>query len=283
MKIAYGSLFSLLCITGTCAFAPQSKVSFGVAKKNVALNMFFADQSKDSKPPSPPPEEEEEEEKAEEPQLSLEEEVEQDVKKILEKKKMYSRLSSPDGVDYAPWMGISQDDEREIRQQVLEKTIARRKRQEQEREVSGALLTDSQAQELSGTGLNYKVLSSEEIELEWATSSEANTKGFMIKRRAAKTNEFETIASYEDWGPLVSQGTDGGVYRFLDDNVAPGGWVYRITECENSGKTNDICQCLVEVQTEEEQRGAVIAVGAIAAIGILAVVAGLVLDPVGGY
>lgn len=245
--------------------------------------MFFADKPKETPPPPPPQPEEEEEQKDAAPQLSQEEEVEMEVQKILEKKKMYSRLSSPDGVDYAPWMGISQDDEREIRQQVLEKTVARRKRQEQERQVSGALLTDSQAQELSGTGLNYKVLSSEEIELEWATSSEANTKGFIIKRRAAKTNEFQTLVSYEDWGPLVSQGPEGGVYRYLDNTVTPGGWVYRITECEKSGKTNDICQCLVDVQTEEEQRGAIIAVGAIAAIGILAVAAGLILDPVGGY
>jgi len=155
-----------------------------------------------------------------------------------------------------------------------------RKRQEQERNVSGALLMDSQAQELSGTGLKGKVID-QDVELTWATSTERNTKGYLVKRRPAKTTDFEVIASYTEWGPLASKGPQGGVYRFLDDTVpGPGGWVYRVTECENSGRESDICQCLVEVQTAEEQRGAVIALGAISLVGIAAVVAGLSLDPI---
>jgi hypothetical protein len=69
----------------------------------------------------------------------------------------------------------------------------------------------------------------------------------------------------------------------LDSNVSPGGWVYRVTECENNGSENDICQALVEIQTSEEQRGAVIAALSIVVLGIAAVVAGVVLDPVGGF
>jgi hypothetical protein len=142
---------------------------------------------------------------------------------------------------------------------------------------------DSQAQELSGGGLRTKVIDGE-IELEWATNSETNTKGYRIKRRAARTEEFEVIASFEDWGPLASKGPDGGEYRYLDTGISgPGGWVYRITECENNGIENDICQALVEVQSEDEQKGAVIAAVAIVAVGIAAVAAGLILDPVGGY
>ena len=122
-----------------------------------------------------------------------------------------------------------------------------------------------------------------EVELTWATNSERSTKGFMIKRRPARTEDFEVIASYEDWGPLASKGPDGGAYSFLDTGVSPGGWVYRVTECETNGSENDICQALVEIQTEEEQRGAVIAAVSIATLGVAAVVAGIVLDPVGGF
>ena len=213
---------------------------------------------------------------------SLEEEVAELTAEEVGKMKRASNLRNEKGVDYAPWMRITAEDEAKIKQVMKEKAEARRKRQEQEKNVSGALLMDSQAQELSGGGLRTKVIDGE-IELEWTTSSELSTKGFMIKRRPARTEEFSVIASYEDWGPLASKGPDGGSYRYLDGDVSPGGWVYRITECETNGSENDICQALVEVQTEEEQRGAVIAAVGIAALGVAAVAAGLLLDPVGGF
>merc|ERR1712038_681559 len=164
------------------------------------------------------------------------------------------------------------------RQVMKEKTEARRKRREQEKSVSGNLYFDSQAQELSGTGLTTKVIDGE-VELEWATKTEKNTKGFIVKRRPAKTEEFSVVASYEDWGPLVSKGADGGVYRFLDTTSTPGGWVYRISECDNSGKEADLCQCLIEVQTEEEQKAAFFAGVGIGILLLGAVVGGLLLDP----
>ena len=213
---------------------------------------------------------------------SLEEEVDDLTQAEVKKMKRASNLRNANGVDYAPWMNINAEDEEKIRQVMKEKAEARRKRQEQEQSVSGALLMDSQAQELSGGGLRTKVIDGE-IELEWATSSEANTKGFLLKRRPARTEDFEVIASYESWGPLASKGPEGGQYRYLDTTVSPGGWVYRVTECEQNGAENDICQALVEVQTEEEQRGAVIAAVSIAVLGIAAIAAGLILDPVGGY
>lgn len=213
---------------------------------------------------------------------TLDDEVEELTTAEMSKMKRASNLRNSNGVDYAPWMNISEDDENKIRQVMKEKAEARRKRQEQEKSVSGALLVDSQAQELSGGGLRSKIINGE-VELEWATSSEANTKGFVVKRRPARTEEFEVIASYEDWGPLASKGAEGGAYRYLDATVSPGGWVYRVTECEKNGSENDICQALVEVQTEDEQKGAVIAAVSIVAIGIAALAAGILLDPVGGY
>lgn len=259
----------------TCAaFAPQGKVTFGVSSTGKAtvssLNMaddnvpFFASKPADAAP------------KVEEP--TLEEEVEELVKEEVVKTRKVSNLRNANGVDYAPWMKMSEKEEVQIRQVMKEKAEARRKRMEQEKSVSGNLYLDSQAQELSGTGLVTKIIDGQ-VELEWATKTETNTKGFVVKRRPAKTEEFSVIASYEQWGPLVSKGVDGGIYRFLDTESTPGGWVYRISEFDNNGNEADLCQCLVEVQTEEEQRAALIAgVGAIV-FGVGAVVAGLVLDP----
>lgn len=211
-------------------------------------------------------------------QLTEDEEVELLVQQELAKKQKMSKFRSSTGVDFAPWMNVSEEDVRKTRQIVMERTAARRARQEQERNVSGNLLRDSQAQELSGTGLNYKVIDGQ-VELEWATKSEDNTKGFIVKRRKAKTDTFEVIASFQDWGPLASKGADGGIYRYLDTDVIPGGWVYRISEMDNNGNESDICQCLIELQTDEEQRGAVIAAAGFAIFAVLALVAGLELDP----
>jgi hypothetical protein len=204
------------------------------------------------------------------------EEIERLVQEELRKTKRMSNLRNAKGVDYAPWMNISEEDEKKIRQIMAEKAAARRKRQEQEQSVSGALLMDSQAQELSGVGLSYKIVG-EDVQLEWATSRESNTKSFLVKRRAAKTETFQVLAE------LPSKGKDGGYYKFFDDKAGLGGWVYRVTEVENSGRESDISQCLVEVQSKEEQQGAIIAAAAFVTLLAGLVVAGVVLDPNGGF
>jgi len=212
---------------------------------------------------------------------SIEDIVNVEVQKELKKSVRVSNLRNANGVDYAPWMRISEDDEKEIRQMVESKTKARVARKEQEKSVSGNLYYDSQAQELSGTGLNWKAIDGA-IEIEWATKTEKNTQGYVVKRRAAKTTEFAVMKSFKDYGPLVSKGENGGIYRYLDDTVTPGGWVYRVSECDSDGNENDLCQCLVEVQTEEEQKAALFAAIGIGVFAIGSVVAGLVLDPLNG-
>lgn len=138
-----------------------------------------------------------EEEATEEPEAgvkeaSLEDEVEELVQAEIAKTKKISNLRNANGVEYAPWMGISAKDEEMIRSNMRAKAAARRARKEQETNVSGNLYLDSQAQELSGTGLNYKVRGTD-VELEWATKTEKGTAGFVVKRRAAKTEDFEVI------------------------------------------------------------------------------------------
>lgn len=276
-----------LLVQGATAFAPAGRpLATAVQQRDVVtLSMnapFFASESDSSKEESPAAARKEPT-PAEADSMTLEEEIEELTQVEVRKMKRASNLRNANGVEYAPWMNITPQAEDEIKTMMKQKAEARRKRKDQEAGVSGALLMDSQAQELSGGGLNIKVVSDNEVELTWATSSETSTKGFAIKRRQARTEDFETIVSYENWGPLASKGVDGGQYSYLDDSVAPGGWVYRVTECETNGTENDICQALVDVETADEQRGAIFAAVGIAVLGIAAVAAGLVLDPVGGY
>ena len=101
------------------------------------------------------------ESKSEEAPNDVEEMTDTEVKKM----KIASNLRNANGVEYAPWMNISKEDEQKIKQVMAEKAEARRKRQLQERQVSGALLMDSQAQELSGAGLKAKCFD-EQVEFE---------------------------------------------------------------------------------------------------------------------
>jgi hypothetical protein len=176
-------------------------------------------------------------------------------------------------------MKISKEDEDRIRGIMREKAMVRRRRQVAEQSVRGALLQDSTNQELSGTGLKSKIINGNAVELEWATGAETSgTKGFIVKRRAKKTADFETLASYESYGPLASKGPDGGLYRYLDENVSPGGYFYRITEVDGATES-DLSQCLVEIETQEEQKSQLIALVGLATIAIAAVAAGVLSDP----
>ncbi|KAL7499250.1 hypothetical protein ACHAWT_010170 [Skeletonema menzelii] len=284
MKVLSTAAILLAGASSTTAFAPSASRAAATCRSN-ALHMnvpFFASETEEKKEEPTPAEPAAEIDEAALDAMTMEEEVELLVQKELSKTKRMSNLRNENGVEFAPWMGISEADENAIRALMREKTEARRKREEQERDVSGNLYRDSQAQELSGTGLTYKIIDGE-VELEWATKSESDTKGFIVKRRAAKTNDYSVIASYKDWGPLVSKGKEGGIYRFLDTTSTPGGWVYRISEEDKFGNEADICQCLVEVQTEDEQRAALIAGVGFAVFAVVAVVAGIAADPMNGY
>ncbi|GMH91512.1 hypothetical protein TrVE_jg7265 [Triparma verrucosa] len=211
--------------------------------------------------------------------LTLEEEVELLTAKELKKTKTVSNLRNQNGVDYAPWMAISADDEVKIRQLSKEKAEARRKRKEQEAEVQGSLFLDSQAQELSGLGLKYTVVSESEVELEWVTAGEEDTEGFVVRRRKARETEWEVLASYKDWKPLISQSSSGGTYRYTDDSVSLGGWVYRVSEVSPSGVESDLCQALLEVQSQGEKLQGILAVVGFGIIAAGAVFTGITMDP----
>lgn len=177
-------------------------------------------------------------------------------------------------------MQLSEKEEEEIRQIIKEKKRIRDKRREEQRRASGNLYYDSTAQELSGTGLKAKVIDETNVELQWGTKSEVDCKGFIVRRRAVKAADFETLASYENYGPLVSKGPDGGTYKFLDTTASPGGWFYRISEKTSTGEESDLSQCLVEIQTEDEQKFTLAATLGIALTVVLALLAGISIDPI---
>jgi hypothetical protein len=215
-------------------------------------------------------------------EIDIEKEVERIFQEEKEKTLRMSRFSNEKGMEYAPWMNMTPEDEARIRTLAREKTMARKKRQMQEQNVRGALLKDSTNQELSGTGVQYKIIDGDSVELEWSTESEPNTIGYLIKRRQSKTNEFVTIASYETHPTLLSsKGVNGGTYRYLDENVGEGvSYLYRITEKEIDNEENDLSQCLVEIQSNSEKQTQLIATIGFVTLAIGTLAAGLLLDPV---
>ncbi|CAN0439644.1 unnamed protein product [Hapterophycus canaliculatus] len=60
--------------------------------------------------------------------------------------------------------------------------------------------------ELSGAGLSAKRVSDDMVELTWKTGNEAGNVGFIVSRRAAKTDTWEEVASYKTFPPLNSKG-----------------------------------------------------------------------------
>ena len=96
-------------------------------------------------------------------EASVEEEVERIFQEEKEKTLRMSRFSNEKGVEYAPWMNMSPEDEARIRTLAREKTVARKKRQMQEQNVRGSLLKDSTNQELSDCNIKLLI----PIRLNW--------------------------------------------------------------------------------------------------------------------
>ncbi|CAM9753844.1 unnamed protein product [Discosporangium mesarthrocarpum] len=209
-----------------------------------------------------------------------EEDVEDSEEDVQEKKrtKAPTWMFNDKGVAYAPWMVDAFDPENLAK---VEAAIEARKQAEENAipEALGALRNDPQQMELSGLGLQTKKLG-DSVELIWRTGDESNNVGFIVSRRAAKTDEWVEIASYQDWPPLNSKGPDGGIYSYVDEGVGDeGGWVYRISDVSKSGVRNDLCQTLVELESASNamQTKIILAVISVAFAAVL--YAGTVLDP----
>jgi len=188
-------------------------------------------------------------------------------------------MFNENGVAYAPWMVNQIDEEAYMTAKALRKIRKSQAKATDVQKEGAYLTTDLQADELSGLGLNYKLIG-EEVELTWSTQTEPDNLGYKVQKRAARSDEWFTVASYEDWAPLNSKGTNGGTYTLLDPESETGDWIYRVVDVDRAGRNTVLCQALVEVQTQGERiLGVALAAGfAVVFGGFMA--AGVLLDPI---
>jgi len=173
-----------------------------------------------------------------------------------EARKVYRGMRSATGVELAPWMNVDVE-------AIAKAKLDREKRKEKKPSDVDPLAIDPQSSELSGAGgLASKVLSEEEVELQWTTGSEEGNAGFIVQRRKGGTEQFENIASFESMSTLRSKGPAGGTYTYLDDTVpSTGTWVYRIVDEDTAGRRKAVCQKLVEVDSAGESTFTLILLG----------------------
>lgn len=178
-------------------------------------------------------------------------------------------LLKPDGTPYAPWMANVRTD--------YDKTVIKKKT-----DATGRLAADPQLAELSGVGLQWKMLG-DELELSWATGAEEGNLGFVVYRRKGGEDKWDKIADYRDRpGELASKGVKGGLYSFLVEDVGEGSWVYRVSDVDSNNQVADLAQVLVEIEKEEDKKVQKIALAALLAVLAAAVALGLSLDPLSG-
>lgn len=175
-------------------------------------------------------------------------------------------LFKADGTPYAPWMANMST---EYNNAVIKKRT----------DATGRLAADPQSAELSGVGLQWKMLG-DELELKWATGGEEGNVGFVVYRRKGKDEKWEKLADYRDApAELASKGPEGGQYSFIVQDPIPGSWVYRVSDVDENQNVADLAQLLIEVDSAEDQRIQKIALVILLAILGIAVFAGLSLDP----
>jgi hypothetical protein len=103
--------------------------------------------------------------------------------------------------------------------------------------------------------------------------------GYIVEKRPSYGGDFQEVASFKEVSGLVSKGASGGRYRYLDPSTSSGSWIYRVSDCDDSGEMNTLCQCFVEVETESETKAqSAVAVGFVAILAAAAA-AGYALDP----
>lgn len=176
-------------------------------------------------------------------------------------------LLKPDGTPYAPWMRVAEGSELKKKPKT---------------DAKGKLAKDPQEGELSGLGMGHKMLG-DELELTWKTGKEEGNAGFIVSRRAGQSDQWEQVADYNTApSQLVSAGSDGGKYSYIVEDVTPGTWIYRISDVDKAGNASDLSQCLVEIQSSDDRKKQTIALAALIGLGVIMLVGGVLLDPLGG-
>lgn len=180
-------------------------------------------------------------------------------------------LYGPDGKAYAPWM-IGK-----IAENVEKRPRASKTREEASFEFS------SRGQELSGVGMTARLLG-DEVKLTWTVGKEENSRGYLITKRpgGSKDEEFRLVADYQTPGANLAPGSIDGSYSYVDGDVTPGVWVYRVQEEGTDGVRTSLSQTIVDVPSNSDKVKTLVAgVGIVTILGIFAAFA-INADPQNG-
>lgn len=179
---------------------------------------------------------------------------------------------------YAPWMADSVTPEAIAAREAAELV---RKNRKVEKLVGNRI--DPAKQEIAGSGLKIRVSTGDEggkVALEWSTGGEESNLGFIVSRKGAKDDDFVELASHENFQALRSKGAAGGQYTFTDEDVPPGGYLYKVQDVAVDSKfMTEVCRKGVDVETLSDQTNTVALVaGFLAFTAILFAVTNM-LDP----
>jgi len=91
----------------------------------------------------------------------------------------------------------------------------------------------------------YSEISKDGVDLKWSTLSETNNYGFFIERRPEADQAFTELPGVF----IPGHGTtlDPQSYRYVDDNVNPGVWYYRLRQVDLDGTVHNTDAMRVEV------------------------------------
>ena len=186
------------------------------------------------------------------------------------RKKARKMMYNENGVAYAPWVSGQIDEDAIVKDLIRKEKDAANPRQQTSILDRGEIV--------GSDGMKWR-MSNSQVQLAWSTGGEADNQGYIVEKRPSYGGDFQEIASFREVTALQSQGGGGGKYSYTDPSSAAGSWIYRVQDCDNAGKTNTLCQCFVEVQTEAEQSQQTGVLVGLVAILAVAAAAGSLLDP----
>eukprot|EP00286_Rhodomonas_abbreviata_P028041 CAMPEP_0181308920 /NCGR_PEP_ID=MMETSP1101-20121128/11736_1 /TAXON_ID=46948 /ORGANISM="Rhodomonas abbreviata, Strain Caron Lab Isolate" /LENGTH=326 /DNA_ID=CAMNT_0023415367 /DNA_START=17 /DNA_END=997 /DNA_ORIENTATION=- len=180
-------------------------------------------------------------------------------------------MYGPDGKAYAPWM-VGKISEGKTKKKKDGKTQDQRNF-----EYVG------RGQELSGSGMSCKLLG-DEVRLGWNVGGEENSKGYVVIRRpgGSEDDAFKTIADYMTPGAMLNAGAINGEYSYVDGDVEPGVWVYRVMEEDMDGKRMMLSQSIIEVPSSSDKVKTLVAGGFLVTLLAIGAFLGLAADPQNG-
>ena len=187
------------------------------------------------------------------------------------KRKARKMMFNENGVAYAPWVA------KQINEDAIVEELIRKERGQDNKKAKASILERGEIQ--GSDGMRWRMSPDGLVQLAWTTGGEAGNKGFIVEKKSSSGGEYVEIASFKDVAQLVSKGASGGKYSYTDPATATGTWIYRVTDCDEKGKKDVLCQCFTEVTTETENKAqAGVLVGFLGVLGALAV-AGVALNP----